>query len=344
MTIFQRGIVLAMLFTVIFTVSKAQDSLRIKGTIDKSLDGNVITIRTTYIFVTNRPLIKAECKITDGKFSLAVPAEALEQYQIAFKDNSSFEQGASLILTPGRAEITFLDKGLSNYTLVGNNVDSVYQNTIIPLINPKRFTEPESNKALVKWIEDHPESPLNAYIIVTRLKSKLHDNEILRLFKLIPPSQSKGSYYNQLKFSIDNLYVGQQLPDFEQKDLNDKLVKLSSFKGKYVLIDFWASWCIPCRAENPWLIEARKKFGHNKFDIISVSVDNSKDKWLAAIQQDGLQDWTHVSDLKGVKNSVAVTYQITAVPRNFLLDGDGKIIAKNLRGTELIAELNKLFK
>jgi thiol-disulfide isomerase/thioredoxin len=344
MNIFQRGIILALLCTVNFTVLKAQDSLRIKGTIDKSLDGKVITITTQYIFLTNRPLIKAECKITNGKFSLAVPAEALEQYQIAFKDNSSFEQGASVILTPGRTEITFLNKNLTNYSLVGNNVDSVYRNSIFPLRNPKLFTEPEIIKALVNWIEDHPESPLNAYIIVTQLKSKLHDNEILRLFNLIPPSQSKGSYYNHLKFSINNLYVGQQLPDFEQKDSNDNLVKLSSFRGKYVLVDFWASWCRPCRAENPWLIEARKKFGPNKFDIVSVSEDDSKDKWLAAIQQDGLQDWTHVSDLKGVKNSVAVNYQINAVPRNFLLDGNGKIIAKNLRGTELIDELNKLIK
>jgi peroxiredoxin len=150
-----------------------------------------------------------------------------------------------------------------------------------------------------------------------------------------------------MKSSIDKrraVTIGQQAPAFTQNDENDKPVTLANFKGKYVLLDFWASWCGPCRKENPYVVKAYNQFKEKDFTVLSVSLDKPGHKadWLAAIQKDGLTSWTHVSDLQFWDNQVAKLYGVQSVPQNFLIDKNGKIIAANLRGEELIGTLEKL--
>ena len=123
-------------------------------------------------------------------------------------------------------------------------------------------------------------------------------------------------------------------PEFSQPDVNGKPISLVSFKGKYVLLDFWASWCKPCREENPNVVKAYNKFKDKNFTILGVSLDKEKEPWLKAIQKDGLT-WTQVSDLKYWDNEAAGKYHVTGIPQNFLIGPDGKIVAKNLRGEDL---------
>jgi peroxiredoxin len=206
----------------------------------------------------------------------------------------------------------------------------------------------QMNEAVfASFVKKHPSSSVALYAVKQYAGWEINPVMVEPLFNSLPASAKALPSAKALKDRIEiakKTGIGSYAMDFTQNDTLGKPVSLSSFKGKYTLVDFWASWCGPCRRENPNVVKVFNKFKDKNFTILSVSLDrpDAKDKWLAAIHKDGLT-WTHVSDLKYWDNAVAKQYGIRAIPQNLLLDPQGKIIAKNLRGEDLDAKLTEVF-
>lgn len=205
--------------------------------------------------------------------------------------------------------------------------------------------EKESNEKNVEFAKMHPTSMLSAYIGLMSGSSG-GDLDISGLYKSLSDDVKNSFFGTRLKTMAEaneKTAMNAIAPDFEGMTPDGKILKLSEFKGKFVLIDFWASWCGPCRQENPNVVKIYNNYKAKGFEILGVSLDQEKDKWISAISEDQLM-WPHISDLKGWKSSIAALYGVQGIPQNFLIDKEGKIIAKALRGQGLVEKLTELIK
>jgi peroxiredoxin len=181
--------------------------------------------------------------------------------------------------------------------------------------------------------------------LVMRMPYMFNLQELENIEKTLDTSLNRSDYVKELKKRVEVLKAvqpGMTAPEFTLNDTAGKPVTLNSFRGKVLLVDFWASWCGPCRHENPNVVKAFNEFKDKGFDVLGVSLDDDKGKWIEAIKKDKLT-WTHVSDLKGWQNEVSGLYGVMSIPSNFLINSDGKIIATDLRGDDLRAKLTELF-
>lgn len=199
--------------------------------------------------------------------------------------------------------------------------------------------------AIRQWLSGNRDSYVAPFVIAINYLSN-GTGEVLEPLYTPLSQRVKESYYgNAVGERVQQMMattIGQEAPDFMQADPNGKSISLASLRGKFVLVDFWASWCGPCRQENPNLVRTYQQF-KDKLVILGVSLDQKRELWLKAIEDDKLT-WLHVSDLNGWSNAVAVQYGINSIPANFLLDPSGKIIAKGLRGQQLDARLSELIR
>jgi peroxiredoxin len=195
-----------------------------------------------------------------------------------------------------------------------------------------------------RFVAGHSNSHASAYLIARNFLYSMDLNNLQRVYTSLDTAVQHGIIGTKINEHIAaqlKVAIGQPAPDFTMNDANGKPISLSSYKGKITLVDFWASWCGPCRRENPAIVKAYNMYHPKGFEIFAVSLDKDKDKWLEAVKKDNLT-WTHVSQLTGWECTILKDYAIKFIPQNVLLDKNGIIIAKNLNGAQLESELSKV--
>jgi len=266
-----------------------------------------------------------------------------------------FEQPGDEIVTGSKVQDEFLaiQDSLSIFELQMQNIITKYDEAeaagdtaSLAAIEDEYYTFSDlKDKWLIGWIEQNPTSYVAEYYIVNPLMYSLNTEELRAVFDNISPDLSASTMYKMIQSKLEVLEasaVGKPAPDFTMNDTLGNPQTLSSHFGNYLLIDFWASWCGPCRADNPEMVAIYHKYHDKGYDVFGVSLDQKEDRWLKAITDDELV-WDHVSDLKGWSNAASKLYGVSSIPHTVLIDPQGIIVARGLRTKELEAKLAEIF-
>jgi peroxiredoxin len=352
---------LLVLFLFPFLAFAQSNGFVVKGSIVGIADG----VGVKLISLQNKEII-ASSVIKGGKFSLK--GELNEPNLFLLNIGSAISE--YLFLENVTIKISGSSKNIKNIKVEGSKAHTdfiTFRKTFEPLVNNLSTTAQQINKAtsednrnelmgkydslskviatkITEFVAARPSSYVSPFVLLNTVQFNQEITDVEKNYQLLDSTIRFSSLGKALAEYIAYNKVGAlgtDAIDFTQNDTAGNPVSLSAFKGKYVLVDFWASWCGPCRKENPNVVNAYEKFKDKNFTVLGVSLDQEKEPWIKAIEKDKLT-WTQVSDLQYWSNAAAQLYRVQSIPQNFLIDPTGKIIAKDLRGEALTAKLCEL--
>ncbi|MBC3540027.1 redoxin domain-containing protein [Rufibacter sediminis] len=328
-----------------------QNSFAIKGSF-KDYDG---VIYLNYNNMTDSAFVRNGIFAFTGDIDLPIPASLItkDSRQVYYNE---------FVLEPGELNVQ-VDTTTKNFngkliysvnsTVLGGGktnalLDSFYNSFAAnrSSLEHKSITDKKQKyiQALRGFVSQYPKE-MASMILIEQASPGFSQQELISFYEAFDV-KAKNSYYGvRLKKIIDKnnkAVVKTPIKDFAQTDLHGKLISISSLRGKWVLVNFWASWCLPCRQENPNLIRIYQKYKSKGFEVLGVSLDANQKNWLKAVEQDKLT-WLNVSDLRGSQNEVALLFNVEVIPDNILIDREGRIIAKKISSEELEQLLNNVF-
>ena len=324
-------------------------------------DGSVKEVYLTYYsahgFQTD------SSRVIDHAYSLSgkIPQGMVVSLSTAGPDDiPTADRLASVFLMPSEHFRVTHGHSFSDIVVTGSPVNTEYLKLLqlSKAYDARKAAQPgegEREEVYGRYMRENPHSPLllfafTDYVGDPRSITSKDVPKVRTYLDLFSDSMRNTGFLQMISQQLDSketfettVAIGRPAPDFMRDDTTGRPVSLSSFRGKYVLLDFWASWCVPCRQENPAVVAAYKKFHGKGLEIIGVSLDKDEKAWKKAIRTDKLV-WAQVFDLKDKDKAIAEVYGVTAIPQNFLIDPQGNIIARGLRGEELDKKLSEIYK